>query len=138
MRTAKSAKREAKPQGEKRSPATSRQPVSLEPGPLLRGDALAEWHRVVESLRSEGRLRSWMRAPLIRYCILWSRYNEAATAVAKHGMFSRNKQTKLETVSCYSRAETDAHARLSRMEKQLGLTPENSDDQEPEAQELEL
>jgi P27 family predicted phage terminase small subunit len=81
-------------------------------------------------LEKEKRLREWMRGPLIRYCVLWSRYVEAMNAVAKHGMFTRNKQTKIESLSCYSKAETDAHARLSRMEKQLGLTPKG---EEPES-----
>lgn len=88
----------------------------------LRGEAAAEWRRIVPELERVGLLATVDRALLIRYCVAWSEWNRASIQAQREPLIvsyrdgSRHRNP-IRLVLAAAEKEVDDLSRL------LGLTP---------------
>ena len=88
----------------------------------LKGEARAEWKRIVPELASGGLLATVDRAALIRHCIAWAHWCElrAEVDVAGFTVFDGKGKT---VVNPAFRAMLAVEKTLAELSRQLGLTP---------------
>lgn len=98
------------------------QPGIPEKPDWLKGEAAAEWDRVVPELEALGLLAGVHRAVLVTYCTAWADYVELYEAVQEigwtvptgEGGFKRNPNAA---------SLRDAHERLRSAASEFGMTP---------------
>ncbi len=88
----------------------------------LKGEARAEWNRVVPELEEIGMLASIDRGVLIRYCTAWADWCECEELLQKSGKLIRGQKNNLVRNPLLM-VRSDMEATLSDLGKQLGLSP---------------
>jgi P27 family predicted phage terminase small subunit len=88
----------------------------------LKGEARAEWNRIVPELEAMGVLVTIDRGVLIRYCTAWADWVDLEGLLQKSGRLVRGQKGNLvrNPVSLLRR---DAEETLIELGRQLGLTP---------------
>lgn len=103
----------------KPAPGFKRLPPS--PPPIITGEALDEWHRVVAELSRLGVLKQIDGAGLAAYCLAWQRLVEAQKLVAEAGLLAETSQG-LGRHPAVAVAEA-ASKELRAWAHEFGLTP---------------
>lgn len=88
----------------------------------LRGEAKAEWRRVVPQLEEIGVLATIDRAVLIRYCTAWAEWLEMDSLLRKSGKVIRGQKGNLVR-SPLLLVRSELEQTLSDLGRQLGLSP---------------
>lgn len=88
----------------------------------LKGEARAEWNRIVPELEDIGMLASIDRSVLVRYCTAWADWWECQELLQKSGKLIRGQKGNLVRNPLLI-VRSDMEATLSDLGKQLGLSP---------------
>jgi P27 family predicted phage terminase small subunit len=88
----------------------------------LKGEARAEWNRVVPELEEIGMLAAIDRGVLIRYCTAWADWCECEALLQKSGKLIRGQKGNFVRNPLLM-VRSDMEATLSDLGKQLGLSP---------------
>jgi P27 family predicted phage terminase small subunit len=87
----------------------------------LKGEARAEWNRIVPELEAIGVLATIDRGVLIRYCTAWADWVELDEQLQKSGRIVRGQKGLVRNPLWLLRR--DAEETLIELGRQLGLTP---------------
>lgn len=97
------------------------------PPAILKGEALAEWKRVVPMLRASGATSALDRGVLSGYCQAWARWLDAETQIAASSVLLARKRGKDQAaepvISPWFEISNRAMEQVARLGDQLGLTP---------------
>ena len=88
----------------------------------LKGEARAEWQRVVPELEAIGVLAVMDRAVLIRYCMAWAEWCDLQKKVEETGMLIKGRLDTLVRNPLVL-LRNDAGRTLADLGKELALTP---------------
>lgn len=106
-----------RPQGDKRVM------VARPPKPrTIKGEAKAEWERIVPELEQMGLIATVDRSVLMRYCTAWANWCEIEERLAATGWLIKGRRDAVVRNPLWM-MRSDVEATLSDLGRQLGLTP---------------
>jgi P27 family predicted phage terminase small subunit len=98
-------------------------PAKPNPPSWLKGEGLAEWRRVTPELFRLGRLAALDRGCLAMYCSWWQHLVQIRAELQESG-FTAIGQKKNVVVAPLWREYRDCTAMVTKLAKELGLTPD--------------
>ena len=89
---------------------------------ILKGEALAEWERMVPLMEQMGTLEQVSAGILAAYCQAWEDFCEAKRMLDKTGIITKNSSDDI-IANPLVRVRRDAFDRLFHAAQELGITP---------------